>query len=643
MSHAGTTGPVAAGNCASCHNGSYVFANALAKPATHIVTTQQCDSCHTTVAWKPSTFAHTGVVAGTCATCHNGTQARGKGATHLPTSAVCDSCHIGYSAFAPAMMNHGATTGPLAAGNCATCHSGAYLSINAQVKPTTHVATTAQCDTCHTSTTTWATATFVHSATAVGQCSTCHNSVNALGKPTTHIPTSAQCDTCHKNYVAFAPATMNHVATTGPSAVGNCTSCHNGAYTAVNALAKPATHIPTSTQCDSCHTKGYTTWSPAVMNHAGLAGQCVSCHSGAYVTQNAQTKPATHIPTTQQCDSCHNSTTTWATGTFNHATATPAVAGRCATCHNSVNALGKPTNHIPTTAQCDTCHKNFTAFAPAAMSHAGTTGPVAAGNCASCHSGAYQFANAQAKPATHLATTQQCDVCHTTTAWRPTSFSHTGVVAGTCATCHNGTAAAGKPPIHIPTSQSCDACHRTGLAWLPLITPYAHTGIAAGSCATCHTSTYPNMDAKPALHPPTVAACDACHHSFTTWLPTTYNHAGVPTGTCQSCHGGTYPTIRAKPGNHIPTLTPTGMPGNECSLCHTSTTSFANERMNHGTMQTSCVVCHDRSSTYLGSMEKINRSSGDHRDHNAAGKDCSSSNCHKPLGTRGIPYSRWTN
>jgi hypothetical protein len=329
--------------------------------------------------------------------------------------------------------------------------------------------------------------------------------------------------------------------------------------------------------------------------------------------------------------------------TFNHATATPPVAGRCASCHNGTQALGKPTNHIPTTAQCDTCHKSFSAFAPSTMSHAATTGPSVAGNCATCHGGAYVFANALAKPATHIATTQSCDVCHTTLAWKPTSFSHAGVAPGSCASCHNGTQAQGKPTVHIPTSQSCDSCHRVGLAWLPLITPYSHTGVAPGTCANCHSPAYPGMDVKPASHLPTTAACDACHRSFAAWTPATFNHAGVAPGTCQSCHGGSYQGVVGKPANHIPTVTPSGMPGNECSLCHSSTTSFGTERMNHGTMQTSCIVCHDSSSNYQGRMDKINRSSGDHRNHGAAGKDCSSAGCHRPLGTRGTPYTRWTN
>jgi hypothetical protein len=425
---------------------------------------------------------------------------------------------------------------------------------------------------------------------------------------------------------------MSHAGTAGPVAAGNCSTCHSGSYVAVNALSKPATHIPTTAQCDSCHTRGFATWSPAAMNH-GTRTDCTTCHNGAYIAANAQMKTATHIPTTAQCGTCHNSRTTWATGVFTH-TAPVAV---CSTCHNGTNALGKPSNHIPTTATCNTCHNTFTAFAPAIMSHTGTTGPLATGNCAVCHGGAYVAINAQKKGAMHIPTTQSCNICHLTTAWVPTSFAHVGVVAGSCLTCHNGINAAGKSTPHIPTTASCDSCHRTGLSWLPVITPWAHIGVAAGSCSTCHISSYPNIEVKPASHLPTTASCDACHHSYSVWLPTTYTHTGIAIGTCQTCHSGAYTGIVAKPGNHIPTVTPAGMPGNECSLCHTSTTSFSIERMNHGTMLTSCATCHDRTASYLGNMQKINRASH----HSAGVKDCSASGCHKPLGSKGRAYSAW--
>jgi hypothetical protein len=650
MSHSGTTGPVAANNCISCHSGTYTAVNAQIKPATHIVTAQSCDVCHGTTAWKPTTFSHQGVVigGGTCATCH-GVSALGKSASHIPTTAACDVCHTNFTAFAPATTNHASTAGPVAAGNCSTCHSGTYLSINAQVKSATHVVTTAQCDTCHKSTSSWANATFTHDASAVGKCSTCHNGTTALGKPTTHIPTTAQCSVCHTNYTAFKPAVMSHAGTTGPVAVANCSTCHGGAYVAVNALSKPGTHIPTASQCDSCHKSGYVAWSPSTMNHTGLAGQCSTCHGGAYVSQNAQSKPATHIATNAQCDTCHSGSvsgnyTTWATGTFNH---TGVVIGGHAcgtTCHTGAagQGLSKPSNHIPTTAACDVCHTNFTAFNPATMTHVATTGLVIAGNCNSCHNGSYLAANAQAKTATHITTTQSCDVCHTTSVWKPTSFAHTVAQMGsnTCAGCHNGVGASAKSAVHIPTSAACSDCHTTGISWLPLKTPYAHTGIAAGTCANCHTTAYPNIDVKTANHVPTTASCNVCHNT-SVWNPNlTYAHTGIATGTCASCHTGTYLGVLGKPSNHIPTTTPAGMPGNECSLCHTSTAvgGFSTDKMNHGTMQTSCATCHDSTSPYAGSMDKITRGS---KHHNSAGKDCSSSGCHKPLGSNGKAYTKW--
>ncbi len=639
MRHTGTTGPVAAGNCSSCHGGAYVSVNAQAKTATHIGSVAQCDTCHNnTTAWKPAYYNHTGVVAGTCATCHNNINALGKPATHLPTGAACDACHTIATAFAPTRMNHANATGPLAAGNCSTCHSGIYLSINAQVKTATHVPTTKQCDTCHTSTSTWATATFTHAVTDVN-CSTCHNGATALGKPTTHIPTGAQCSICHKNYISFRPAAMSHPATTGPVATGNCSTCHNGSYVAVNALTKLATHIPVTGQCDSCHT-GYVAWAPSNMNHTGQTS-CTTCHGGAYVAQNAQKKTLTHIATTAQCSTCHNSTTTWATGTFNHATASPPATGICSTCHNGTNALGKPASiHIRTTAQCDVCHKNFTAFAPAIMSHTGTTGPVAAGNCITCHNGSYTAVNAKAKTATHILTSQSCDVCHMATAWKPTSFAHTGITAGPCTTCHNGISAVAKPAVHIPTSASCEACHRIGMSWLPLITPYSHAGIGVGTCATCHVASYPNIEAKSASHLPTTASCDACHNT-TAWLPVKhpYSHSGVVPNQCATCHGGTYTGIMVRPSNHIPT-TLAGLLGTECSNCHSPTqfTSFGTgQKMKHGSINASCATCHASSATYLGSMQKINRASH----HSAGSKDCSVSGCHKPLGKYGTPYTKW--
>ncbi|MBI4989787.1 MAG: hypothetical protein HZC23_13315, partial [Rhodocyclales bacterium] len=528
--------------------------------------------------------------------------ALGKPTNHIPTTAQCSVCHSASAAtFAPATMSHSGTTGPVAAGNCASCHNGAYLFVNALAKPGTHILTTAQCDTCHFSTVGWAGATYTHAASAAGTCSTCHNGLSALGKPPTHIPTGLQCDNCHTNFIAFKPARMNHAGTTG-----QCATCHSGSYASINALAKPATHIPTASQCDSCHVNGFVAWSPSVMSHAGLAGQCAICHSGAYVSQNAQTKTPTHIPTAQQCDTagCHSSTVSWATATLNHATVAPPVAGRCSSCHNGTSALGKPTNHVPTTAQCDTCHSGFVAFAPALMNHSGTAGPAAAGNCATCHGGAYTAINAQAKPATHIPTTQSCDVCHTTVAWKPTSYSHSGVTPGTCANCHNGTNALGKRATHLPTTASCDACHANYNAFAPARMNHAATAgpAAARNCATCHSGAYLAINAqiKPATHVPTVQQCDTCHTSTATWATAAYTHDASAVGNCATCHNSV--TALGKPTNHIPTNA-------QCSTCHNNYVAFRPAQMSHAgatgpAAVGNCATCHSGSYTAVNALAK---------------------------------------
>ena len=112
---------VAPGTCASCHNGT----QATGKPANHIATTASCDACHSTVAWTPAQFDHANVAPGTCAQCHNGTQATGKPGNHWQTALSCDSCHR-TTAWTPVTHQHtspdypGDHRGPPA---CTACHT----------------------------------------------------------------------------------------------------------------------------------------------------------------------------------------------------------------------------------------------------------------------------------------------------------------------------------------------------------------------------------------------------------------------------------------------------------------------------------------------------------------------------------------
>ena len=151
------------------------------------------------------------------------------------------------------------------------------------------------------------------------------------------------------------------------------------------------------------------------------------------------------------------------------------------------------------------------------------------GTCYSCHNGTV----ATGKPPQHLPSSNECDDCHSTTAWVPAVFDHSGIVDG-CVTCHNGSIAPGKPPNHIATTDRCEACHRT-LAWTPLLR--MDHDEALGTCVSCHDNN--SATGQPADHIPTTNECDGCHNTnYWQVTPTQVNHEYIPLAAsqCSVCH-----------------------------------------------------------------------------------------------------------
>lgn len=270
---------------------------------------------------------------------------------------------------------------------------------------------------------------------------------------------------------------------------------------------------------------------------------------------------------------------------------------------------------------CDTCHIGG--------QMAGTPK-----NCDYCHRAGSRIA-ATVMPVRHIQTTEPCDNCHRSAiTWAGARFSHVAVAPGTCQICHNGGTAMAKPTGHIATTSSCDQCHRT-VAWVPA--GYNHVGVVPGTCTNCHGI---SATGKPAGHVATTASCDQCHRTGA-WLPATYDHTGVVAGTCNNCHrpGG---SGLAEPNNHIPyqvnLLNGASM---SCDACHTSTTTFTAQRMNHngtpGNGSGWCKGCHVTGTNYLGTMQKRALT----HESSTGVTDCSQSGCHRPLGNRGTPYTSW--
>lgn len=582
--------------CATCHTQGSRIQTTTFKPSNHIVTAQACEQCHTsTASWSVAFFSHAGVIAHQCGQCHNGSVAKGKPANHTPTNAPCDTCHR---------------------------------------------------------TTTWMSASFMHVSVTPGSCAQCHTpGGSGMAKPNNHIPTTLSCDVCHTTGGTFTTSRFTHSATQGMMA-GQCSTCHNGSFTQWNALGKPSGHVVTSASCDTCHT-GYASFvvTGSTFSHTGVnPGTCTTCHVQG---GSAKTfKPTNHVPTSLSCDACHTTGGTFTTSRFTHSATQGVITGQCSTCHNGSytmwNALGKPSNHVVTSASCDTCHTGYVTFAGLSGTAFNHTG-VNPGTCTTCH---VQGGSATAKPNDHIPTNLSCDACHTTGGTFTTSrFTHSatqGITAGQCSTCHNGSYtkwnALSKPSNHIPTTTSCDACHTTGGTFTTsTFTHSATQGVITGQCSTCHNGSYTTWNAlgKTPTHVATTASCDTCHKGYASFSGAAFNHTGVSPGTCSTCHyqGG---SGLAKPTNHIPyesqLLAGSSM---NCDACHKSTTSFATQTMNHNNSQGNgsgwCKGCHASGTSYLGSMEKKSLT----HEKSTGVTDCSQSGCHRPLGNRGTPYNSW--
>ncbi len=649
----------AATNCSSCHNGSA----ASGKIANHIPTSVNCVSCHNVTGWKPTKWNHSQMpVTNQCTTCHSGAYppADGKPANHIPYQSLsgvaitnCDSCHkAGTTSWNPGLFHNNVSLST----QCATCHMSSNYGLSSRPATAIHNGQTV-CENCHKSTSTWLGSKPDHSLfTAATNCSSCHNGSAASGKIANHIPTSVNCVSCH-NVTGWKPTKWNH---SQMPVTNQCTTCHSGAYPPAD--GKTANHIPYQslsgvaiTNCDSCHKSGYTSWIPTKFHtNVSLSTQCATCHMSA--TYGLSSRPATAIHNGQTvCENCHKSTTTWLGSKPDHSLYTAAT--NCSSCHNGSAATGKVANHIPTSVNCVSCH-NVTGWKPTKWNH--TQMPVT-NQCTTCHSGAYPPADG--RPVNHIpyqslsgVAITNCDSCHKSgyASWNPGRFHSNVSITTQCATCHltAGYGLTSKPATatHSAVTGNCESCHRSTSSWLSV--QYTHApanAVGTGTCDNCHNGSSSAVS-KPPTHIPVpagTAKCDSCHKSQVRFATSvTMNHSVVTMATCKSCHNGSYLSAGAqgalaKPANHIPEATQLmGGAAMDCNACHSSTTSWLTERMNHNSTMGNgagwCKGCHATGTTYLGSMEKKSLN------HEKAGStDCSQSGCHRPLGNKGATYSKW--
>jgi hypothetical protein len=222
----------------------------------------------------------------------------------------------------------------------------------------------------------------------------------------------------------------------------------------------------------------------------------------------------------------------------------------CSLCHGTTNWLGATFNHATTgwaltgahaTLSCSSCH------GPVMLTSANTA-------CVSCH---LQNYNSTTNP-NHVAAAfpQQCEICHSTTAWQPSTFDHSKTVF---------------PLTGAHTSVACANCHING--------KYAGTPT---DCYSCHKTEYQTV-----TNPNHVAAgfpttCQTCH-TTTTWAGATFNHTWFPiphhtAKLCSDCH--------TNPSDYSVFV---------CTSCHTQAATTQQHQGVKGFVwnSTNCYSCHN--------------------------------------------------
>ena len=513
-------------------------------------------------------------------------QSPGNASTRSPHGNLnlpCQNCHT-FTAWKPIRnvpeFDHNQTEFPLRGMHkgvaCRQCHTDLVFT-NASTK----------CADCHAD---------IHRRQFGASCENCHNvrgwrvSVQNIQQHFNRFPLVGahallQCDSCHKN---AAVGQFQGLST-------DCLSCHAAQFQQAANPNHAASGFPTS--CQECHSMD--TWFGAKFDHLRFAGfaltgmhaslDCTACHVGGrfkgtpvdclgcHAKDWAITSNPNHItagfPTS--CATCHN-TSSWMNVNFNHAMSGWPLSGAhakvpCAQCHINGRYTAMPTtcsschmtdfqkttnpNHVSGgfPIDCSICHSTIS-WANATFNHALSgfplTGAHATLQCQSCHANGQftnlstacvschlkDFQNTNNPNHTAAGFPQQCQVCHSTTAWIPASFNH------------NTT---GFPLTGAHATVPCASCHING--------QYAGTPTA---CYSCHQKDYQGTTDPNHVAAAFPTTCTLCHNT-TSWAGATFNHTWFPiySGT----HAGVWST---------------------CGTCHINASNYA---------AFSCINCHTHS------------------------------------------------
>ena len=566
--HSGITGYVYASNeCFACHpTGSKQGAfnhGTSSFPLTGAHISVDCIQCHSTG------YANTSI---DCYNCHsanyNSTANPSHTALVLPTD--CKSCHTTNPGWQPALFPQ---------------HNDFYILQGA------HSAIASQCANCHSG----------NYTLTPNTCFGCHqnNYNNTTNPPHGSSGFGTDCETCHSQN-AWTPANFNHDGQYFPIYSGEhagewntCNDCHTNSsnYSVFSCID---CHEHNKTDMDNDHN--------GVAGYVYLSSACYACHptgskEGAFNHINSNF-PLTGAHVGVDCGQCHTN------GYLNTSSA-------CVSCHQSnYNNTSNP-NHqtLAISTECQTCHTTNPNWQPAGFPIHDQYFPLLgrhseiATNCVQCHAGNYtstpntctgchqnDFNSSQNPNHTAAGISTECQTCHNSTAWIPSSFNHTTTgfellghhLSIQCSSCHQGTTTG--------LNQQCISCHQDDFNAAP-----NHSSLNYPvTCELCHNSTAWNQatfDHANTNFPLTGAhvntLCGSCHSAGFTGTPTA----------CVSCHQTNY--NQSTNPNHSSLSLST-----DCQNCHTTNPNWQPASFSihnnyfqligaHLTISSQCVSCHN--------------------------------------------------
>ena len=362
-----------ANDCANCHEGSYNsssnricfdchssdFTQTSNPPHQTSGFSNDCESCHNTTAWQPSTFDHDGQYFPIYSGKHNNEWN------------LCSDCHTNQQDFGLF--------------SCIDCHEHNKTDMDSEHQGVSgYIYESKECFACHPNGD--SEGAFNHNnsdflltgAHNEVECSSCH--ING------YLNTSSDCISCHQN---------NFNQTTNPDHVklsfgDNCSECHSTdsgwQLTSFTIHDKfyilLGAHQEVQNDCNSCHNSNYNT----------KFDLCVDCHNADF--NNAADPNHIQLSFSNNCDDCHNTNRGWELTSF--------------TIHNQFYVLTGA--HSAIANNCVDCHSN---------GYNNTTDV-----CYDCHTVDYQTAANPSHAGSSFPT--DCETCHTTSAWDPSTFNHDG-------------------------------------------------------------------------------------------------------------------------------------------------------------------------------------------------------------------------